>query len=1592
MVHSEQTFDTVLGKIRKESRNTVELGTRFERLVFDFLKTDSVYSKRFEKVWMWKDWARENKIKDKMGVSHDLGVDIVAKERGGTLCAIQCKCYDDNALLDKDGINSFIAAGRSYKMDSYVLACTSQINDNALAILRGVRCNIITQEHFRDSGVDWSQYPKIKAKKPKTLRDYQQTAMDDVLQGFKKNSRGKMIMACGTGKTLVSMRIAEKLAGKGGTVLYLVPSISLILQSMREWSDNSTIPHYYMAVCSDKSVRNSEDGTLTELETPASTDPKELSERLSKMTSDTMNVIFSTYHSIEVVMRSVDDTFDLILCDEAHRTAGIGSNSKESFLTMVHHECNIKAKRRLYMTATPRIYTDSIKNKAQQKEKEIISMDDESVYGEVFHNLSFHDAVHKYNALSDFKVRVAIMDGDTMDSMIQKSVANDEHQIPLNEKTLMASVWHALQYPDIGDEKELLQRIIVFCDMINSSKLFAGEELSYKKDVREQREAFEKVKEIDANRSFERLVGHIKKVVGDDDPTAVQVRHVDGGDNAQSRRRELDWLRDSEDDPNTCRMVSNARCLSEGVDVPALDGVVFMNPRKSVVDVVQAVGRVMRKSPGKDFGYVVLPVAIPAGMRIEDALSDNKHFKVVWQVLNALRSHDSNLAEEINRLILDPPTGKDNEITNRIIIRHANSHNLAHLDMPADKMIRGITTKLIEKVGDVDYYDKYGKKIGSVSRTIETRIKNKVEASSQIKTDVTKFHGSLKKMINDSITYEATIRVISQHMVLSQVFDALFQDEFTSHNPISVEFEKIVKKIDLREELKELEGFYTDVKAELEDIRTKEARQNFIKKIYGNFFESADKKGAEKHGIVYTPIEVIDFIINSTQYLLGKHFGIGFTDRSVKVLEPFAGTGTFITRLLESGLIDDNMYEKYKNDLFANEIILLAYYVATVNIETTYSNLRRGRRYVPFEGISYTDTLEINARYREGSEYRRETSRIDQTFKAAHERLRQQRGTHLHVLMGNPPYSAKQSSFHDESPNMSYDDLDTRIDNTYLKRVKHLNKNIHLTTALHDSYIRSLRWASDRIGESGIIAFITNASFIRTEIAAGIRESFAEEFNEIWCFDLRGNARTVGEARKKEGGNVFGSGSRAPVAITILVKNPRKKDHTIRYKDIGDYLTREEKLDVIKNIKSIQGIKNWQIIQPDSHHDWLNPRSDEFSKYTPIGSKEVKSGKNTNAVFKTYSGGVKTNRDVWTYNSSKDELGKNMRCHIDYCNAQDLDKPKFDPKRAKWTEELTDRLKRAKAKPKFENNKIRNALYRPFFKQSLYFEEIFINSIYKIPEFFPENYSKNLTVCIPYKFIGEFSIFVTDLISDVNMITPAQCFPLYIYEKNQDKKSNITDHILNEYQSHYKDKNITKKSIFYYVYALLHHKQYKEKFANNLSRELPHIPMAPDFWIFSKIGEKLVDLHLNFDKCKRYNLGTPKVKFTKFTKIGFPKKKIEKDGKTKQVNDKTRLRIDGIEVFDNIPEINYQVNGRTPLEWIIDRYKITTDEESGITNDPCTGTDIISVIERAIFVGTESDRIIKELPIEFEPKDWEPKKTGLDAYSETDGKRYQSKL
>ena len=1226
---------------------------------------------------------------------------------------------------------------------------------------------IITKSDLASSNYNWGKSGKLRPA-PLKLRSHQVEAVQRTVDGFQGADRGKLIMACGTGKTLVSLHIAERMVGICGIVLYLVPSISLIPQTMREWADNRSIPHRYVAVCSDKTSGRDEEGSITEIPITPSTDADSLCKEYRHIDGKSMCVVFSTYNSVAVAAEALlqydrNKMFDLILFDEAHKTTG-AQGIKESYYLVSHSNPSpakkgVPAQKRLYMTATPRVY---LRQKTRGKDElKVYSMDDTSTYGDTFYSLQFSEAVER-DLLSEYKIIMREVDqGDVYGKFIKSANtsgenADDYGEIDLDYMAKLGGICKAITYPD-GDDVPArpLQRIMVFHNLIKKSKIFAGHGLNMdveKKplkidDVTKRALSFDNISErlFDTDSSLARY--------------STCTRHVDGSTNSRNRGIRIDWLRESDIDPYEIRILSNAKCLQEGVDVPALDAVAFMDPKRSPIDIIQSIGRVMRKPPPgktKECGYVIIPIPVLKGDDPDKVLNRNRRYEQINQILRAILAHDDKLRAILNSQILSKTSpskerrpADQQEITPQLQewIQNTITGNIN------DEILEEIKTALLE-LRDESYYTDVGEKLGEQAVIVEGLLRARDSNEPRTARIVDGLHRNLQIVVGRTVTRDHTVKALAQHTVMSRIFRELFPK---SQNPVAVALDGILEKINIKPQMKSMETYYQVIKYDIEHFEGPEEKQEFIRIIYDSFFRGADKKASEKHGIVHTPVEIVNFIIQSVQHILDTEFDKSFDDKRVKILDPFTGTGIFISQLLESGMISqDNLYAKYKNDIYANELMLPAYYVTAANIETTYHRIRReSKKHVSFDGVTFLDTLDQHPSYRLDKRYRQKQAQLDNPdLQEAHSRTRRQGMDEINVIMGNPPYSKGQGIFDDQNPNNAYPILDERIKNTYMSKT-----TTHDKKSLYDSYVRSIRWASDRIGKSGIVGFVTNGSFIRNDTMSGLRACLAEEFTDVWIFDLRGNQRTQGEISRKEGGKVFGSGSRAPVAITILVKNPGKKSHAIHYYDIGDYHSREKKLDIISTAGSIAGIKPWQEIKPDRYHDWLDQRTGNFTEYLPMGSKDAKAGKG-NAVFGVYSLGVATHRDVWVYNTSKKELSKNMKMHIDYCNSQNINKPIHNPKKARWSSTLTSTL-HSHGKQKFTTNKIRHAVYRPFFKQYLYFDRVFNGAMYQIPKFFPENNSENLAIAVPDKGIGEkFSVLMTDVTPDLHFIAQSQTFPL----------------------------------------------------------------------------------------------------------------------------------------------------------------------------------------------------------------------------------------
>ena len=921
---------------------------------------------------------------------------------------------------------------------------------------------------------------------------------------------------------------------------------------------------------------------------------------------------------------------------------------------------------------------------------------------------------------------------------------------------------------------------------------------------------------------------------------------------------------------------------------------------------------------------------------------------------------------------------------------------------------RALTAKIVKKCGNRTHWEDWANDVAKIANTHIERI-NTILANPQNTQERSVFNAFLNELrddLNNAISENEAVEMLAQHLITKPVFDALFaNDNFTQHNPMSQAMQKVVdifEQKNLATETKQLKEFYESIQFRVKNIQSPEGKQKIIKELYDGFFNKAFPKMAERLGIVYTPVEVVDFIIRSVEDVLNNEFNASLADKGVQIIDPFTGTGTFITRLLQSGIIPPEKLPQKYSEIHANEIVLLAYYIAAINIESVYhallaeysaSTQENSTTYQPFEGICLTDTFQM---------YEKEDL-VDEILQVNSNRRKRQKALDIQVIIGNPPYSAGQESANDNNANIAYQHLDQRIEESYDKY-----STANLTTSLYDSYIRAIRWASDRIENNGVIGFVTNGGYLESNSADGLRKCLSEEFSSLYIFHLRGNARTSGERRRKEKDNIFGQGTRTPVAISILVKNPNAKQHgQIYFHDIGDYLTREQKLEIIENFQSVNGISaqnGWIQIIPDQFNDWLNQRDPNFDTYLSIGDKKDKS---SSVIFENYSSGVKTNRDAWCYNLSKQNLEKNISSMVEFYNQQvrhflarkeDEDNLKandfidLDSTKISWSGDLISQLERGN-KALFDDKNIRFSLYRPYHKQYLYFDRMLNNSIYQIPLLLPRSDFINKLICVTGRGSSkEFSVLITNLIPDLEMISKNQCFPLYLYEKeenneNYQRRDAITDEALTHFKATYPNEDFDKEDMFYYIYGLLHSEEYREKYADNLSKQLPRIPCvksAVDFWAFSKTGRELAELHLNYETVPMYKnvlfKGGLKLLNDQISggvgedfyveKMKFGKKMDEETGK--KVDDKTTVIYNSQFTLTNIPEeaYDYVVNGKPALEWVMERQSVKTDKASGIVNDANDWAIEtmnnprypMELFLRVVTVSLETMRIVRTLP------------------------------
>ncbi|MGL2860581.1 type ISP restriction/modification enzyme, partial [Helicobacter pylori] len=1310
----------------------------------------------------------------------------------------------------------------------------------------GIDIDEITEEDFIYSRIDWEKFdpmqtqgelPLCDKKKPRT---HQTEAINATKEYFSdpKNARGKLIMACGTGKTYTSLKIMEALDPK--ITLFLAPSIALLSQTFREYVQEKSEPFYASIVCSDDKVGKSknednDDINFSELPLKPSTRLEDILSVHKKAQKENKRfIIFSTYQSalrIKEAQEAGLGEIDLIICDEAHRTVGAMysiSNERDdkNAFTLCHSDKNIKAKKRLYMTATPKVYSESSKAKAKESDNVIYSMDDEEIFGEEIYTLNFSKAI-ALDLLTDYKVIILAVRKENLSGVtnsVNKKISQLKAKGTKLDKKLINNEFVC---KIIGTHKGLAKQDLIVLDEENKE----DNDLKDKKDTFVSQRAINFCKSIQTSKNIKNSFETIMECYDEElkkksfKNLKISIDHIDGTMNCKERLDKLENLNAFK--PNTCKVLSNARCLSEGVDVPALDSIVFFDGKSAMVDIIQAVGRVMRKAKNKKRGYIILPIALEES-EIEnlDEAVNNTNFKNIWKVIKALRSHDPSLVDEATFKEKIKIFGSDDG-------KKQNDEKTLFDAILLQDLADAVYNVMPTKLGDRNYWENFTKKTGNIARTLNNRLKNIFDKNPEI------FHGfldSLRENIHQNIKEDEALDMITSHIITKPIFDALFGNNIK--NPIAKALDKMVQKLStlgLEGETKDLKNLYESVKTEAAHAKSQKSQQELIKNLYNTFFKEAFKKQSEKLGIVYTPIEVVDFILRATNGILKKHFNTDFNDQNITIFDPFTGTGSFIARLLskENALISDEaLKEKFLKNLFAFDIVLLSYYIALINITQAAQN--RDSSLKNFKNIALTDSLDyLEEKNDKGVFPLFEDLKENKEIKTTMEKQ------NIRVIIGNPPYSAGAKSENDNNQNLSHPKLQKWV---YEKYGKNSTAKVGVTT--RDTLIQSICMASDLLKDKGVLGFVVNGSFIDSKSADGFRKCVAQEFSHLYVLNLRGNARTSGETFQKEGGKIFDSGSRATIAIVFFVKDSNTPNNTIFYYEVEDYLKREAKLNLLANFENLESVP-FKEITPNDKGDWINQRNDDFEKLIPL--KRDKKLQNP-SIFDINSLGVTTGCDPWVYNFSPKILTQSVQNCIDTYNAdlkrfnevfreafkqrtkgiKSADRYKHlsdkeittDKTKIAWTNNLKTNLIKNKNLQESHEEHIRLALYRPFNKQWLYFDKTWNKAQYQLPKIFPDKSARNVVINTTK---GKFSALVSGAIPDIHFIGDANAYPLYYYDDLGNRHYAISGYALNLFRRHYGDNSITEEEIFYYIYAIFHHKGYLKKYKNSLTKEAPRI-------------------------------------------------------------------------------------------------------------------------------------------------------------------------
>ena len=1665
-MNNSKNFEYFLNKF-SSMKSQRDKGTVFEKAVIYFLENDAVFKQQFKKIFTWKQWVKHyESIHGTIELTQaDEGIDLVGWQRDdSTYVAIQCKFKNFNKKLYKSDLDSFFSTvdsdvGRKYFCRSIIVDTSAGWSDKLTN--RFALTNTFTRLTLNDINsadyINWKDYfvnKKVTHKPIKELYDYQKDALREVVNKFNKRNdknkpttRGKLIMACGTGKTFVSLKITEKLIKNKGLVLFLVPSLALINQTVREWCENESLDHStYLkyAICSDKRVgkvddialeENEENDELSvtthELSLPVGSDLKKITNKIKKNVNTNAVIIFSTYQSIDKVIKMQKlyklPEFDLVICDEAHRTATIAftKNKKKNiddngtaFFTDVHSNENIQAKKRLYMTATPKVYVERVKREAQNQETDLFSMDDYEIFGEEFYIYDFNKAI-KDQKLVDIRLLLGWVNSDvvnianeimTNNKIIVKYFKNRDKELAATPKTKKRKIKEGyLTKEDFYKLIVVLKQFSKICwnrdDFLKlNDTLPMKRAMGFTSRVKKSKDIAELFPVI-----VDEYILTTSNSVEHEKVSNVAVKHIDGTITGYDRQEKLRWLKKRAE--NTCKLITNVNCLSEGVDVPSLDGVVFLDPRQDEINIIQCIGRAMRTAPGKKYGYIMIPLLVEKGEDPLIKLNNSKEHYKISKIINAIQSIDITLNAEIGSLKYDENHSSSKIITNLPDDSHVQTQfefNDELIDR-ANFQAKWFKSILVNKAYKDKHWEYWIDTIASKALNLEKEIEEINKKNPEVKEMFNDFKKTLKQSIHSKIRNADVITLVNQHLITSPIFNSLFQNTGgLKDNVVAQGLNNIIKTLadnGIKLEDEDFKNFYKSISNAVEPIQDNfKAKQGLLNDIYNSFFKKAFPNQSKSLGINYTPIEVIDFIINSVNWLLKKELNTDLSAKNVSIVDPFTGTGSFITHLINSNHIHQkDLLYKYENELHANEIMLLPYYIASVNIAATFE--QKAKTYLPFKGIVLTDTFaayesEIEKHHQETSAIKKLDSSWEiNEFNQNYKRLNQQKKAKIKVIIGNPPYSGKK----DPNSNIikvQYDKLDNIIKKDYGRKPDNL-------------YIQAIKWATMRLAKTsqGIIAFITPNSFIATKTYKKMRAYLSAEQASIYIFDLKGDRNKFRRGFNNEGENIFNE-VRLGTCIFFLVKNIHATEQgKIYYYTFPQILKQEEKLTKISQFNSLEKLSpHMEFSKINKQLNWINQGNDVFfneTYYLPLRKKETDEH---NYIFNKSTYGIISSREHWTWNFSKEKLANNIRKTIHFYNQEcnrygesDLSKnilmkqkdkiekiSKFVKKenvktKISWGEDFYNSINKGN-NIKFNFFDIQRGLYRPFSFAYNYFNKNLNWSLYRTKDFFKDN-QKTKGIVISRQNPGKVTALVVNQLMYYSFINSGMFFPL---EYNETKKNNgsqdssmlsdsftkenkeiienINSEVYNFFQYQGKP-NVTNEDIFNYIYGLLNSNSYSKTFSENLKNDFPRIPKVKDyitFLRFKEIGETLVKYHLNFEThpiTRNFDY-----KPDEYTDDDFKIRAIKFEGKPGKWDTSTIIYNSKIKLV-KIPSVayEYKLMNKSVINLFLDRWKIKT--KSGIVNDPNdyaisinNPRYILETLLRVINLAIDTQDKINELP------------------------------